>query len=79
MLVGIDGRPLTAPEAFDEIARWLDLSDEIATRYAALHGETLILGDDVQKDLRRLASRLRDSPEVSSMVESMMWGEDDAG
>ena len=65
-----NGYPESASEAFEEIAKWLDLADKAFVKLAHLQGEEFIPGDAIQNALRRLASSL--DPNLDDMLMKRM-------
>lgn len=57
-------RPDTVAEMLDVAARWLDTYDKIALELARRQGGPLDLGNQIQVDLRSLATVLRTYPNM---------------
>lgn len=65
--------PRDFPEMLEILAEWSDLTDRLIEVVAAMRGEpTFVSGDGVQRELRILARKVRDFPDVVTLMTDLM-------
>lgn len=65
-VLAYNGRPTTVPEALVEVAAWLDVADQFIDEAFARRGQVRPNpGDEVQRDLRRLADWFTANPDAA--------------
>lgn len=75
--LGDDGKPRTFKDALTAVAEYMDFADRLFMKEAKRRGQTLVLGDAAQRDLRRLAENL--PPELDAILIQLMKQPQPAG
>jgi hypothetical protein len=68
-----DDRPTSIEEMLDKVADFLDLGDELIEVLTTKLGDPMVLGNEVQTDVRRLADIIGQAPWLDKALYNALY------